>query len=203
MLGGQLAAREACASVSIAVGFDALVSGADAIAVVTPIEAKSVWENGRIYTYTHVRAEQGVAGALTTGSEGWVRTMGGVVGDIGQLVEGEAVFVQGNRSMVFLHFLDKQTSSGTWPNTWEVTARGQGQYSVVVDDATKARKVVRSRSMGAIVLPNGPKAQTSQAPQQGTTPQAARLAGNVLHERVLDDAARELAAAWKRLHPHK
>jgi hypothetical protein len=195
MLGGPLVAREAYASVSIAIEYDALVSGADAIAVVTPTEAKSMWENGRIYTYTRVSVEQGVAGALTPGSEGWIRTMGGVVGDIGQLVEGEAVFVPGKSSMVFLHKQNKpsQQNEPASGGTWTVTARAQGQYSVVVDNATKVRKVMRSRSMGAILLPNGPKAQTQSAP--------ARLAGNVLHERVLDDATHELALAWKRLHP--
>ena len=83
---------DAQASVSIAVGYDALVKDADSVGVVTPVESKSVWEEGRIYTYTRVKVEQGVAGELGTGAEGWVRTMGGVVGKIGQLVDGEPVF---------------------------------------------------------------------------------------------------------------
>src|SRR3954462_8844402 len=80
-----LVPTDAQASVSIAVGYDALVKDADAVGIATPIESKSVWEDGRIYTYTRLRIEQGVAGELGTGSEGWVRTMGGVVEKIGQM----------------------------------------------------------------------------------------------------------------------
>ncbi|MCL2723357.1 MAG: hypothetical protein FWD69_02875 [Polyangiaceae bacterium] len=179
-VGGVFVASDACASVSTAVAFDALVSGAEAIAVVTPIEKKSVWENGRIYTYTHVKTEQSVAGALTSGSDGWVRTMGGVVDKIGQLVEGEAVFTPGESSMVFLR---KWKAGGTW----EVTARAQGQYPVVVDSTAKIRKIVHSARTGA-VLP-------------AKTAGNVRLAADVLHERTLDDAAHEVASAWQRLHP--
>src|SRR5512135_3022274 len=83
---GAPAAR---ASVSFTVVLDALVEESSAACVVTPVEAKSVWENGRIYTYTRVRVERTLAGAAS-GAEVWVQTMGGSVGDIGQLVDGEA-----------------------------------------------------------------------------------------------------------------
>src|SRR5687767_3847324 len=89
------AATDAGASVSIAVPFEALVKDADAVTVSSPLDAKSVWEDGRIYTYTKVKVEQGVAGDLPAGAETWIRTMGGVVGKIGQLVDGEPVFSAG------------------------------------------------------------------------------------------------------------
>ena len=78
-----LVPSDAAASVSIAVGFEMLVKDADAVAVITPAESQSIWEDGRIYTYTKVKVDQGVAGDVGPGADGWVRTMGGVVGKIG------------------------------------------------------------------------------------------------------------------------
>jgi hypothetical protein len=199
---------DAHASVSIAVAYDALVKDADSVGVVTPVETKSVWEEGRIYTYTRVKVDQGVAGELGTGTEGWVRTMGGVVGKIGQLVDGEPVFTTGKPSLVFMR---KFKLSGTW----EVSARAQGQYPIVVDnnvsDSTKARRVVRSAAVGVLFPPKtaalNPTEQpgavttkTLQAPTVATETAKIRLASEVLHDRPLDDVAREVAASWKKLH---
>jgi len=75
-------------------------------------------EDGRIYTYTHVKIEQGVAGELGTGAESWVRTMGGVVGKIGQMVDGEPIFTSGKSSLLFMR---KFKASGTW----EISARAR------------------------------------------------------------------------------
>src|SRR5579872_6119804 len=96
-----LAASDARASVSIQVTWDSLLRESTAAAVVTPTDAQSVWENGRIYTYTHVHVDRAVAGELATGSDAWVRTMGGIVGKIGQRVEGEAVLAPGHASLLF------------------------------------------------------------------------------------------------------
>ncbi len=201
--GGTLVPRDAHASVSIAVGFDALVKDADAgVAIVTPTESKSVWEGGRIITYTKVKVDQAVAGELSTGQEGWVRTMGGVVGKIGQLVDGEPVLSPNKQSLLFLR---KFTTSGTY----EVSARAQGQFPVITDETSKARKLVRSSNVGVLFPPKGvkptevqagavgPQAQT-QAPE-GT--EKIRLASEVIHDRAVDDAVKEIAAAWKKAHP--
>jgi hypothetical protein len=211
---GVLVEADAHASVSIAVAFDALVKDADTVGVVTPVESKSVWEEGRIYTYTRVKVEQGVAGELATGSEGWVRTMGGVVGKIGQLVDGEPVFTANKSSLVFMR---KFKLSGQW----EVSARAQGQYPIVVDDSIKdtsrGRRVIRSAAVGVLLPPKtpsptetvtaGPPAApgtTTKTDPNGATAEAtpkARLAGEVIHDRPLDDVAREIATAWKKAHP--
>lgn len=191
--------REAQASVSIAVTLDALVKDSDAVAVVTPVEHKSVWENGRIYTYTRVKVEQAVAGELTAGGDGWVRTMGGVVDKIGQRVEGEAVLTEGTSSFVFLR---KQPDNTT---NWIVAARAQGQFPIVLDEVSKTRKLVRATTLGAILPPKttgattGPVADPSKAFVDD--PSKLRLAGEVFHQRSIDDASREVTTAWKRLHP--
>ncbi len=189
--------NDASASVSIAVAFEALVAESSSVAVVTPVEQKSVWENGRIYTYTRVHSDQGVAGELATHGEAWIRTMGGVVGHIGQSVDGEPVLTVGRPSLLFLR-------SGP-PGALEVTARAQGQFPVTLDD-TKTQRLMRSSAVG-VLLP--PKAASSNAVDSTIRPKATgpatpapvpTLAHEVLHQKRLDDGIREIAAAWKRLH---
>jgi hypothetical protein len=150
--------------------------------VVTPIESRSVWESGRIYTYTRVSVDRVVAGELV-GNDAWVRTMGGVVGNIGQIVEGEAVLAPG-QSLLFVH-------AGPI-GALEVTARGQGQFPIVTGDAKTPARVVRSHAMGALV-----------APQVIVSSAATRLAADVLHGRIVDDVAGDVAADWSRLHARK
>src|SRR5678815_5242459 len=79
------AAPRADASVSFTVPMDALVEESSAACVVSPIEAKSVWENGRIATYTRVHVDRLLAGSAA--NEIWIKTLGGAVGDVGQNVE--------------------------------------------------------------------------------------------------------------------
>jgi hypothetical protein len=200
---------DASASVSIAVGFDALVKDADAVVVITPNEAQSVWEDGRIYTYTKVKVDQGVAGDLGAGADGWVRTMGGVVGKIGQMVDGEPVFQTGKPSLLFLRKFKENT-------VFEVSARGQGQYPIKIDETTHLKRLIKSAHGGLIIPPKPPANAAGQSGQVQTqsvipnqspgasldlTKQPLRLAQDVLHERSFDEATREISAAWKRTHP--
>jgi hypothetical protein len=174
-------AEDAHASVSIAVTWEALLRQSTGAAVLTALDAQSVWENGRIFTYTRLRVDQSIVGDLPVGGEAFVRTMGGVVGKIGQVVEGEAVFVPGRTSLLFLR-------SGP-AGSWMVAARGQGQFPVTVADPQKPARVVRSHAVGAVVPP--PVIVSSAAD---------RLAADVLDDRPLDDAVLDIAAAWGRAH---
>jgi hypothetical protein len=178
-----LAAGDARASVSIAVSWEGLLRESSVAVVATPVESRSVWEDGRIYTYTQVRVERALAGDLKPGDGAWVRTMGGVVGKIGQLVDGEAVLNAGQSSLLFLH-----PGPVTQATTYEVTARGQGQFPLVVD-AKSGPRLVRSTSAGALVAPRLAAAATPP-----------RLAADVVHGRVVDDVAREVASAWGATH---
>src|SRR4029077_363296 len=108
-------------------------------------EARSVWEGGRIYTYTRVRVERPVAGNLDGAGELWVRTMGGIVGNIGQRVEGEAVLVPGQTSLLFVH-------AGGLTSVAEVTGRGQGQFPLVAE-GDGAPRIIRNRSVGLLLEP--------------------------------------------------
>jgi hypothetical protein len=173
-------AKASDASVAIAVSFDDLVRAATAVAVVTPVEQRSVWDGGRIYTYTHVRSTSIVAGEMS--DDAWIQTMGGVVGDIGQSVEGEATFVVGSPSLLFL-----ERRGGTAASTvFRVTARGQGQFGIVTGD-----EMIRLAARGDIglLMPNRPLDQRSRL-----------LASDVLANRPMEDAVRQIVSAWQRLH---
>jgi hypothetical protein len=177
------AAPDARASVSVAVSWEGLLGQSTAAAVLTALDARSVWEGGRIYTYTRMRVDQAMAGELSQGAEAEVRTMGGIVGDIGQQVEGEAVLTPGRSSLLFLH----RGSTGAF----EVTARGQGQFPVVSTDPAQPARVVRSRAAGLVIPANLP---TPALPP--------RLAADVLHGRTLADAQSAVTAAWAVTHTH-
>jgi hypothetical protein len=173
--------RQAAGSVSIAITWDGLLRQSLAAAVVTPLDGLSVWEGGRIYTYTRVRVDRAVAGDLALGGETWVRTMGGVVDKIGQLVEGEAVLAPGQPSLLFIH-------AGP-AGSVEVTGRGQGQFPLVAEPTGARFRVTRNNAMGALLTPQ------VRASSPGT-----RLAAEVMHGRYVDDVAIQIAADWSRVH---
>lgn len=177
---GPVCPREAPASVSIAVTWEGLIHESTAAALVTPQDGLSVWEGGRIYTYTRVRVEQAVAGDLPQG-DAWVRTMGGVVGKVGQLVDGEAVLAPGQRSLLFL----KAGPVGAF----DVTARGQGQFVVTASQPSAPARLARARSVGMLLPPLSTSAGAPGA-----------LAAEVVDGRSVDDVARDVSAGWSALH---
>ncbi len=191
---GQIAAeREAHASMSIAILFDELVRDSTAAAIVTPFEQKPVWEDGRIITYTHVHADRPVAGTLE--SDPWVRTMGGTVGRLGQIVDGEPVLTVGKPGLLFLH-PDKTSGGGVYA----VTGRAQGQFPVVA--STQGAPMFRASS-GADALVPTPSARVAQMAQlraKAGLPAEAPRATDVLHTRAVEDGVRDVAAAWVRIH---
>lgn len=199
--------QRADASVSVALIFDDLVKHTTAVGVMKPVEKHSVWEGGRIVTYTRVRVENGIEGELGTGAETWVATLGGTVGEIGQIVDGEPNLEVGTPALLFL----RRDAS---PGTFIVTGRAQGQYDLVPkrDMGTVVR---HSNAVGALVLPKTPvikelpKGSPALGPQSAGTAsiqdQTTKpiLAGAVLDNRRLDDVVRDVSKAWKRLHAHK
>ncbi len=146
--GTTLTAHEASASVAFAASLEDLARAATVIARVTPVERSSVWESGRIVTRTRVRIDNVVAGPTTApgaGREIRIRTLGGNVGNIGQLVEGEASFgSDGTSSLLFLAPFGGATSE-----TFAVVGRAQGQLLVRRDG--HGREVVRVGDVGKLV----------------------------------------------------
>ena len=186
-----VAPTDARASVSIAILFDELVERASAASVVTPTEQHCVWEDGRIYTYSRVHVDKALAGAIP--EDAWVRTLGGVVGKVGQSVDGEAVLTMGRPSLLFVQPVAAQ------PGTFEVTARAQGQFALAGGTAASplsAMRFVRAYGVGAVMPPGLDRIARIQKMRAGAVP----LAAEVLHDRPVAEATREIQAAWVRLH---
>ena len=100
-----------------------------------------------------------------------------------EVVDGEASLTLGRPSLLFLRPLPASES----PGGFDVAGRAQGQYAIRLDEKQKPR-LVQSASAGGVV-----------APRPGA---ATPLATDVLHQRPLGDAARDITAAWGRLHAH-
>jgi len=181
-----LFALRADASVSFTVVLDALTHDSVAACLETPVETKSVWEDGRIVTYTRVHVDRVIAGSVA--SEIWVRTLGGEVGDIGQQVEGEAVLRAGQQSLLFLT---------QWEGSWVVTARGQGQFPIVRDVAG-ALRLHKNAHAGALLPPQ--PAAVARVRAATSVVNAASPAADVLDGKSIDDAATEIGGAWRRTH---
>jgi hypothetical protein len=84
----------------------ALVQGSRRILVITPLAAESHFEElgrrRRIVTDTRVRVEEPVAKGEGVDSELLVRTLGGSIDGLGELVHGQARLVLGQACVAFL-----------------------------------------------------------------------------------------------------
>src|SRR5262245_31931656 len=99
LLAASLSPRAADASVSVELTSDALCARSDAIGGLVPLGRNAFWEDGRIYTEGRLRVDEPLAGTLEQGQEVSIRTMGGVVGSIGQWVGGEPRLGIGERTL--------------------------------------------------------------------------------------------------------
>lgn len=137
------------------------------------LAAKSRWETigeqRRIITTTRVHVEDVIAGS-DLGSEILVRTLGGRVGDVGQIVHGEAFLLLGERAVLLL----MEASGGAL----HVSAMAQGHYPVR-NDPSRVPRLARSPRLPELV---------------GRTGQSAV---ERLHRQPLDEGRRRIAEAWK------
>jgi hypothetical protein len=143
--------RPTQASVSLLISLDDLVTASSAVVVATAGEKTSLWEDWpsgrRIVTYTKLTVERAVVGS--PGAEVWVRTLGGAVGNIGQVVSGEAQIAPGSRSLLFLAKAD---------NAMIVTAMAQGHFPILAADAVKGSppRLTSSPDAGTLLPRRGP-----------------------------------------------
>lgn len=142
LLGGLSAAaavsllgRPGRASVARAVSLSELVHRSEHAVLVTPRTISSQWETvgrrRRIVSYTVLQVDGALDGRSPDSGEMVVRTLGGRVGDIGQVVHGEAVFRHGLASAMFLEKIEAELYS--------VTAMAQGHYPLHADDRGTVR----------------------------------------------------------------
>jgi hypothetical protein len=137
---------EAEASVARSIGMTALIQKSRSVVLGTPLAAHSEWAeiggSRRIVTLTRVRVDEHIARSQPDGSEVLVRTLGGRVGDLGQLVHGEAELRANETCMLFLHEGEPGLSS--------VTAMAQGHYPLVAD--SRGRWLKRSPGLAKLVM---------------------------------------------------
>ena len=154
-----------------------LVDRAQLVVVGTPAERMSVWEGGRIVTYTRVDVQETVVGPHSASL--WVRTLGGEVGDLGQRVDGEATLEVGKPTLLFLE--------AAGPGSFAVSARAQGQF--LLEPRPAGRLLRPHPSMGAFM---------TKGPRDLVLPAADRLKA-----RALEDAARDIRARWEKSHAQR
>jgi len=150
LLASLVATRDARGSVALALSIDELARAASSVARVTPLGATTAWEDGRIVTSTRVRVEAVVAGgAVRVGEELTVKTRGGVVGDVGQSVEGEAQLASSAPSLLFL--------APRADRTYTVAGRAQGQPRATLDGAGREAVRVLAHGAGGLVRRPAPR----------------------------------------------
>jgi hypothetical protein len=112
----------------------------------TPKEASSRWEtvgsSRRIVTYSWLEVSHPIDGRPPPETSLLLRTLGGTVGDIGQLVHGEARLELGAPAVVFL------TPDGD--GVLGVTAMAQGHYPLAFE-SDKIARLRPSPDMPALV----------------------------------------------------
>lgn len=137
-LSGVSTPRTAWASTARAISLPQLVGLSQHALVGTPTGATSRWEtvgsSRRIVTYVTVEVSHPIDGRPPGDTALMVRTLGGTVGDIGQLVHGEARLELGAPSVVFL--------TSDVDGVLGVTAMAQGHYPLSFD----ADKIARLRA---------------------------------------------------------
>lgn len=155
---GTIAPREAHAAVSILMSMNELLASSTYVVVGTAGDRYSVWEDlpggRRIVTYTRVKLERSLVGS--PGSEVLVRTLGGVVGSIGQAVAGDAKIASGERALLFL---TKNASTG---GALVVAGLAQGHFPITVD-AKGRTALTASPDAGTLVPRTGPVISAREA----------------------------------------
>ena len=140
LLGALVWSKPAHATTARAVSLQELVQRSSRVARVTALESSARHEDigntRHIVTYTRLRIDEGLLGK--SDSETWVRTLGGRVGELGEIVHGEAELALNESCLVFLY----QHPDGIE----QVTAMAQGHYRLALD-AAGAQRLAASRNM--------------------------------------------------------
>jgi hypothetical protein len=122
--------RSTWASTARALSLPELVGSSRFALVATTTDVKSQWEtvgdSRRIVSYHEIAVAYPIDGRPPAETRLVVRTLGGRVGSIGQLVHGEAKLVRDTPSVMFL------TPSGD--GVMGITAMAQGHYPLIADE---------------------------------------------------------------------
>lgn len=138
---------------------DEMVTTADLVMVGVVRRSRSHWIAGRIYTDVEVQTQTVVRDRFGAGTTVTVRTPGGVVGDVGQRVEGAPVLEAGRRYVLFLRRGRDGTyetigfSQGVLPVR---EASTPGTSAIVLPAQTDGMLLIdstRSRPEGTVTIP--------------------------------------------------
>ncbi len=125
-----LGQRPAEAGAAVPISLERLVQTSELAFVATAREAVGTWEltetGKRIVTYSRVEVHQALDGRPAPDGELTVRTLGGRVGDIGQVVHGEAELEVDKPAVFFV----RPAVSGSFA----LTAMAQGHYALGEDE---------------------------------------------------------------------
>lgn len=199
-LAGMAVSAPAESSVSLAALFEQTVANSEAVAVVTPIEQKSVTEEGRIVTYSRVHVDETVAGKLAP--EVWIATRGGTVGKIAENVDGEPLLFVGYPTFLFLRS-HTSSSAGAPAGTYVVTARAQGQFEFLpTKPESKERLLTASNGVGAIFPRKVPKSVGGLSLSNASTVRVPTLQENIVGKRF-EEAVRNIRSIWESAHAKK
>ncbi len=188
-LAAVLAVQPARASVSLLLRYVELIDATRVAVVISPVRAESHWENGRIYTSTVARVDKVIAGRVEVGNEVTIRSLGGIVGDMGQSVEGEPAFDRDRPALVFLTLIPD--------GRYTVIGRAQGQYAV--EHKLGLARVRASRQTGTLLkraAPIGPL--SSEVLDKVGAPAFEKIEG-----KSLDELRATFGSEWKRAHAEK
>lgn len=140
----------AYASTAIALSLEDLVDRSESVVVAIPKSKLSRWESGRIVTYTTVAIDTAVAGGGKAGETMTVRTLGGVVDDIGQITHGEAVLPIDKPVVLFLRAMP--VAPKIMPGSMVVTGMAQGALPVEIGPDKIARVIAKPADL--VLVPN-------------------------------------------------
>ncbi len=158
--------RKARASLSRGLTLAELVAQSAHTVVATALDARSDWAliggKRRIVTDTRIRIEETLAGKPPAPSEMEVRVLGGIVGALGERVDGQAELVLGEPAVAFLMPIS--------PVLAYVTGAAQGHYRLLAD----AQKLLRLRPSPHLPLLLRPE-ESAAAALTGTTLDQARV----------------------------
>lgn len=169
--------HEAQASVVLTLTLPELVEKSDSIVVALPKSKVSKWEGGRIVTYTTIAVDTAVAGAAKAGDTIVVRTLGGVVDDVGQIAHGEAVLPLDKPIMLFL----RPSVADKSAKTLAVVGMAQGAMALEVGTDKVTRVVARPMDLVLVPKPSDPKAVA---------------ASTTLTGKPLPDAVKDIRTLW-------
>lgn len=141
-----LVSRPAEAGVMIPTSLQQLVQTSEHVLVATPRLGDSAWEevggSRRIVTYTRLTVEEPLDGRSPADSELLVRTLGGQVDRLGQVVHGEAELRRDEVCVLFL----KDRHDGTY----RVTGLAQGHYPLTLEQGG-VRRLNTSPHLGEVL----------------------------------------------------